>query len=81
MDQLKEALVCILVREVNIVESFYRGHNIARFPIMVAFVRSDSISWDTALAAQALVAHSLANSGEILHLNVAPETSEDYSCR
>ena len=48
---------------------------------MVAFVRSDSISWDTALAAQALVAHSLANSGEILHLNAAPETSEDYSCR
>ena len=79
MDQLKEALVCILVREVITLNLLYIEVTIlhACFPIMVAFVRSDSISWDTALAAQALVAHSLANSGEILHLNVAPETSED----
>ena len=66
MDQLKEALVGILVLEVNTVESLYRGHNYEHFPIMLADFRSDSISWDTALAAQALVAHSLANSGEIL---------------
>ena len=68
MDQLKEALVCILVREVITLNLLYIEVTIlhACFPIMVAFVRSDSISWDTALAAQALVAHSLANSGEIL---------------
>ena len=79
MDQLKEALVFILVLEVITLNLLYIEVTIlhACFPIMVAFVRSDSISWDTALAAQALVAHSLANSGEILHLNVAPETSED----
>ena len=66
MDQLKEALVCILVREVITLNLLYIEVTISHAsPKVVAFVRSDSLSWDTALAAQALVAHSLANSGEI----------------